>query len=57
MLIVSVLVSIQLGSSGVLASENEDPLTRGKKKKYLKQKLMHLWIQFVVIDKTNGPKR
>jgi hypothetical protein len=55
---VSVLVSIQPGSRGVLASENEDPLTKGKtNKKYLKQKLMHLWIQFVVIDKTNGPKR
>jgi hypothetical protein len=54
---VSVLVSIQPGNRGVLASENEDPLTKGKTKKYLKQKLMHLWIQFVVIDKTNGPKR
>jgi hypothetical protein len=50
-------VSIQPGSRGVLASENEDPLTKGKTKKYLKQKLMHFWIQFVVIDKTNGPKR
>jgi hypothetical protein len=36
---VSVLVSIQPGSRGVLASENEDPLTRGKKKYTIKTKV------------------
>jgi hypothetical protein len=36
---VSVLVSIQPGSRGVLASENEDHLTKGKTKKIFKTKV------------------